>query len=144
MKIRPVLSSVAVLAVAIACGDRPAPRELAESAEGGQGQSAPTEYTRRANQAVAAALPLDDPIDFENADRGLLAREPELRIEALDIAELDQVKILENGKHAGTRDFYCGPLDELVVVRYAPAAMQEGVAEIKGQLVAIDFIGSQP
>lgn len=35
-----------------------------------------TEATRRANAAVAAALPLDDPSDFDRARRGLLAEAP--------------------------------------------------------------------
>ncbi|MBK7951491.1 MAG: MBL fold metallo-hydrolase [Deltaproteobacteria bacterium] len=44
------------------------------------GFSAPSEATRAANAAFEAALPLEDPIDFEEADRGLVAREPELEI----------------------------------------------------------------
>ncbi len=61
---------------------------------------------------------------------------------ALDIVDLARVEILENGERVGTRDFYCGPLDELVVVRYIPAPVQDGAAERYGRLVAVDFIGS--
>ena len=39
-------------------------------------RKAATEATRRANEAVAATLPLDDPADFERARRGLLAEAP--------------------------------------------------------------------
>ena len=58
----------------------------------------------------------------------------------LDIVDLARVKILENGESVGTRDFYCGPLDELVVVRYIPAPVEEGAAERYGRLVSVDFI----
>lgn len=47
---------------------------------GSQGNSAPTEHTRRANAAVAESLALDDPSDFEAAERGLVAREPHVEI----------------------------------------------------------------
>lgn len=44
------------------------------------GFSAPSEATRAANAAFGAALPLEDPIDFEEADRGLVARDPAFEI----------------------------------------------------------------
>ena len=47
------------LAFSLACGDEPAPVRLAESQAGSQGNTAPSEDTRRANGGVAAALPLD-------------------------------------------------------------------------------------
>ncbi|MDG2308462.1 MAG: alkyl sulfatase dimerization domain-containing protein [Candidatus Binatia bacterium] len=40
--------------------------------------------TRQANEAVAASLPLDDPVDFEFADRGFLATSDKPRIEMDD------------------------------------------------------------
>jgi alkyl sulfatase BDS1-like metallo-beta-lactamase superfamily hydrolase len=42
------------------------------------GHSAPTEATVAANRAAGAALPLDDERDFVDAERGLLARDPEV------------------------------------------------------------------
>lgn len=43
---------------------------------GSQGNSDPTEHTKAANAAVASALALADPADFEAAEKGLVAREP--------------------------------------------------------------------
>ncbi len=43
-----------------------------------RGFTAPTEYTRKTNQAVKDTLPLDDPQDFEDARRGLIASDPQL------------------------------------------------------------------
>lgn len=42
--------------------------------------SAPTEITREANARVAGELPLSDPQDFDDAQRGLVASESDLRI----------------------------------------------------------------
>lgn len=44
------------------------------------GNTAPTAATKASNQAVAAALPLSDPQDFEDARRGLIASDPALRV----------------------------------------------------------------
>lgn len=43
-----------------------------------QGHTEPTEFTIKANRAVRDSLPLDDPQDFEDARRGLIATEPNL------------------------------------------------------------------
>ena len=43
-----------------------------------KGHTEPTEFTRKANQAVRDSLPLDDPQDFEDARRGLIVSEPNL------------------------------------------------------------------
>jgi alkyl sulfatase BDS1-like metallo-beta-lactamase superfamily hydrolase len=56
------------------CGGSPESTEPA----GSQGNSEPTEHTRRAHQLALQALPLADPADFADADRGLLARDPEV------------------------------------------------------------------
>jgi hypothetical protein len=53
---------------------------------------------------------------------------------------LARVEILEDGKRVGTRDFYCGPLDELVVARYIPGPAQDGALRKSGRVVVIDFI----
>jgi alkyl sulfatase BDS1-like metallo-beta-lactamase superfamily hydrolase len=73
-------SLAAVLALTLlACGADAPPRATApRSTEGGQGHTAPTEFTRRAQAEVAASLPLDDRADFEDAERGLVARDPNL------------------------------------------------------------------
>ncbi|MFO0690250.1 MAG: alkyl sulfatase dimerization domain-containing protein [Myxococcota bacterium] len=65
--------------------DAPSPRAGAGSTvdattPDAAGFSAPSEATRAANEAFGAALPLEDPIDFEEADRGLVARDPAFEI----------------------------------------------------------------
>lgn len=52
--------------------------EIESSAIGGDGNSAPSDHTRRLNAEVAESLPLEDPGDFEDAERGLVARESEV------------------------------------------------------------------
>lgn len=47
---------------------------------GSQGNTEPSQHTRRAHQAAKDGLPLTDRDDFEDADRGLLAREPDVVI----------------------------------------------------------------
>jgi hypothetical protein len=61
----------------------------------------------------------------------------------LNIVDLNRVLIRENGEIAGARDFYCGPLDELVIARFIPSPATSGASERSGRLVAIDFIGQQ-
>ncbi|MFZ1866607.1 MAG: alkyl sulfatase dimerization domain-containing protein [Polyangiales bacterium] len=48
------------------------------------GNTAPTAETAAHNAAVAESLPLSDPQDFEDARRGLIASDPELRVTAAD------------------------------------------------------------
>jgi alkyl sulfatase BDS1-like metallo-beta-lactamase superfamily hydrolase len=48
------------------------------------GHTSPTDHTIADQAAVRAALPLDDPTDFENARRGLVAADPEIHITAAD------------------------------------------------------------
>jgi alkyl sulfatase BDS1-like metallo-beta-lactamase superfamily hydrolase len=61
----------------LACGrEEVAPsRPTDDGAADAQGHSAPTRFTEEANAAVARALPLEDPQDFEDARRGLVASE---------------------------------------------------------------------
>ncbi len=68
------------LALVFACAREQAPSPGAGAPEGAdaQGHTAPTADTVAANAAVAAALPLDDPQDFEDARRGLVASDPEV------------------------------------------------------------------
>src|SRR5262245_5468618 len=72
---------LAVLALFPACDEGPPPPP---STPGSQGNSAPTQPTRAANAALAAALDLDDAQDFADAERGLVAREPALKVRAAD------------------------------------------------------------
>lgn len=51
------------------------------------GFTAPTEHTIRANQAVAAKLPINDPADFEDAERGLIASPDSLVVKRSDTGE---------------------------------------------------------
>ncbi len=75
------LALPAVLALLAACDTRLPPPP---STPGSQGNSAATQPTRAANAALAAALDLDDAQDFADAERGLVARDPALRIRAAD------------------------------------------------------------
>ncbi len=74
-----------IIAVAVlflgACGQQSlAPREGADE----QGHTDATAATARANARVASRLPLDDPQDFEDAQRGLLARAESLVVKRAD------------------------------------------------------------
>lgn len=48
------------------------------------GNTAPSAMTASRNEAVAASLPLDEPQDFEDAKRGLVASDPSLRVDGED------------------------------------------------------------
>lgn len=77
MRVRTALVSLA-LGLALACsreGAAPSRPGDADAAADAQGHSAPTRFTVEANAAVARALPLADPQDFEDARRGLVASE---------------------------------------------------------------------
>ena len=64
------LALVAFVA-ALGCARQESPP--ADGAADAQGHTAPTPVTAAANAAVAKALPLADPQDFEDARRGLIA-----------------------------------------------------------------------
>jgi alkyl sulfatase BDS1-like metallo-beta-lactamase superfamily hydrolase len=68
------------ISLATAC-DWPMPHDPDADA---QGHTAPTAATIAANRAVLDALDLDDRQDFEDAARGLIASDPELRIATAD------------------------------------------------------------
>ncbi len=58
----------------------PTARDANAGADAGadaQGNTAPTRFTEAANAAVAKSLPLADPQDFEDAQRGLVRERPE-------------------------------------------------------------------
>jgi linear primary-alkylsulfatase len=61
----------------IACSEPPV--ELDRSADA-QGHSAPSEFTIQANRAVAAALPIADQQDFEDATRGFIATDAQVLV----------------------------------------------------------------
>jgi alkyl sulfatase BDS1-like metallo-beta-lactamase superfamily hydrolase len=81
-KPRPSLAcvSLALVLLAVSCSGEPPTLSTvpADGEAGSQGNLAATQSTRRANQAVAQALPFEDRRDFETAERGLVAREPEV------------------------------------------------------------------
>jgi alkyl sulfatase BDS1-like metallo-beta-lactamase superfamily hydrolase len=83
----PVVVALALIAVAQASGcggsnggTEARPAAGAADAADAAGHSAPTRFTAESNAAVAKTLPLDDPQDFEDARRGLVASEPDLVI----------------------------------------------------------------
>ncbi len=78
--------ALAFLASFVACkeGVKPPPPSPGGDAADANGFSAPTSYTRAAQAAVARALPLDDPQDFEDAKRGLVASDPDLIVPGPD------------------------------------------------------------
>lgn len=71
-----IVLAVLLLGPLAACGKQEAPPSRAsDSAPDAQGHSAPTSFTAEANAAVARALALGDPQDFDDAQRGLVASE---------------------------------------------------------------------
>ena len=70
---------------------------------GAAGNVAPSAQTAALNASVRERLPLDDPQDFENAKRGLIARDAELRIAGRDGANVFAHEFLSE-KH---RDVTC-------------------------------------
>ncbi len=83
---RAIGSTVLVLVLGLAgCGgERAQPPAPGEDAPDANGFSAPTSYTRAAQAEVARALALDDPQDFEDAKRGLVASDPNLVVTGPD------------------------------------------------------------
>jgi len=76
MNQRSILFLLVCLA-AVSCGACETRRDAGDDA---QGHSAPSLLTARLNHAVRNELPLDDPTDFLEARRGLLASDPDLRV----------------------------------------------------------------
>ncbi len=74
------LSLVPLLLLLAACSREVPPGADADAA----GFSAPTAATVAAQAAAAAALPAEDGIDFAEAERGLVAREPSVSVAAAD------------------------------------------------------------
>jgi alkyl sulfatase BDS1-like metallo-beta-lactamase superfamily hydrolase len=77
-------SVLAALVLAIACGRQESPprggSSRAAAVPDAQGHTAPSPFTVAANAAVAKALPLDDPQDFEDVHRGLVASDPDVLV----------------------------------------------------------------
>ena len=65
-------------------GEKAPQFDLGDSTPDIAGNTGPSEHTAAANAAVATALPLGDPQDFEDAKRGLVASDPELRVSSND------------------------------------------------------------
>ncbi len=67
-------------AVAVVACNKPQQDASANADADADGFTAPTAITTNANASVAEELPLADPQDFEDAQRGLIASDPDLRI----------------------------------------------------------------
>lgn len=79
--IRTFILTAFLISIFIGCGGEPT---SSQALTGGQGNSPPTPNTIAMNQAVAASLDLDDPKDFEDASRGLIARADDLNVSMID------------------------------------------------------------
>jgi alkyl sulfatase BDS1-like metallo-beta-lactamase superfamily hydrolase len=80
-----ILSAGLASALLLACGDRPTVDRSAWSPDAdARGHAAPTTTTKAAQAAVRAALPLDDPTDRANAERGRVAADPEVHVTGAD------------------------------------------------------------
>jgi len=80
--------AAAIVAILVAACDKPAapPVTIVPGSEGGvvdaRGHTAPTPFTAAANAAAVTGLPLENPQDFEDARRGMVAGETEIEIES--------------------------------------------------------------
>ncbi|HET9063099.1 MAG TPA: alkyl sulfatase dimerization domain-containing protein, partial [Candidatus Binatia bacterium] len=75
---------VAILVVACGKPASPPTASVPAAADSGpdvQGHTAPTSFTVAANAKAVADLPLDDPQDYEDARRGLIASDPAIELE---------------------------------------------------------------
>lgn len=80
----PWLAATVLLAFA-GCGPDPSVRRSVwDEGADARGHTAATPATVAANAAVAAALPLDDAADFEDARRGFVAADPHVHVQAAD------------------------------------------------------------
>ncbi len=76
MKWKRVTSCLFLIACVTGCRETPPVPVGADADE--HGHTAATSHTAEANAAAAEGLPLEDEADFENANRGLIARDPNL------------------------------------------------------------------
>lgn len=80
--------ATAIVAILVAACDKPTapPVTIVPGSEGGvadaQGHTAPTPFTAAANAAAVTGLPLENPQDFEDARRGMVAGETEIEIDS--------------------------------------------------------------
>jgi alkyl sulfatase BDS1-like metallo-beta-lactamase superfamily hydrolase len=82
---RTITLAIALIAACTSCTEpAPRPRAATDDAADPQGHTAPSGATQDANAAVAAGLPLADPQDREDAQRGLIASEADLVITGAD------------------------------------------------------------
>ncbi|MGH7288295.1 MAG: alkyl/aryl-sulfatase [Myxococcota bacterium] len=83
MKARGLILALVTSLVA-ACGEAPeraAPAAAAPGAADEHGFLAPSATTEQANAKFGAALALEDPLDFEEAKRGLIASDPNMEVQ---------------------------------------------------------------
>ncbi len=82
---RALLALATSALLVLACGPEAVPPRDVEAPEADEaGFTAPTETTRRAQAAAAQALPLADPQDREDAQRGLVLRDPHATVAGPD------------------------------------------------------------
>ncbi len=81
---RPIFFAIALVALTACERVEPVPRFEPGPDADAQGHTAPTAVTAAANAAAGAALPLGDSADFEDAERGLLARDEALVVTGPD------------------------------------------------------------
>ena len=84
---RYLLLILTTAALVVACQGEdvsPSAEGLAECLTGRQGNSAASELTARLNMAVGTQLPIEDPKDFEDARRGLIAQAQSLVVRSPD------------------------------------------------------------
>jgi len=76
------VAAAAALALLCACDSRPSVPafDVGDPSPDAAGNTAPSSTTAALQSAAASSLPLDDPRDFEDARRGLVASDPKLVI----------------------------------------------------------------
>jgi alkyl sulfatase BDS1-like metallo-beta-lactamase superfamily hydrolase len=89
MRARSIRAASLVTILVVACGRPAAPPTASVPTAGDsgpdvQGHTAPTSFTVAANAKAVADLPLDDPQDFEDSRRGLIASEPAIELDGAD------------------------------------------------------------
>lgn len=88
MRARSIRAASLVTILIVACGKPASPPTASVPTAGDsgpdvQGHTAPTSFTVAANAKAVADLPLDDPQDFEDARRGLIASDTGIEIEGV-------------------------------------------------------------
>lgn len=73
-----------LVSLALACGSSPTPPAGGSDAPDEHGFTAPSSFTADENARFGAELSLDESMDFEEAERGLVARDPDMSVATPD------------------------------------------------------------